>query len=162
MGTTCLHHLARGAVAFERACKVCYNRCYLAATAHCILYAAYHTQNPGEVKGRRWRSYSAVNRRARHRAEDLRSKAARVLDLFNLDGRVAVVIGGSGGIGEDISLAGAGAGANVAVVGRGLDRCQRVADGIELLDREALAINSDATRFGQLQEYGSELRTVSG
>ncbi len=84
--------------------------------------------------------------------EDLRSKAAGVLNLFKLDGRVAVVIGGSGGIGEAICLAYAGAGANVAVVGRRLDRCQQVAEDVESLGREALAIRADATQFEQLQK----------
>ncbi len=89
--------------------------------------------------------------------KDLTSKAAAVLDLFKLDGRVAVVIGGSGGIGEAICLAYAGAGANVAVLGRRLDRCQDVAKEIERLGREAMAISADATKFEELQQMAQQV-----
>lgn len=83
---------------------------------------------------------------------ELVSKAARVLDLFALDGRVALIVGGSGGLGEAIGLALAGAGANVAILGRRLAQCQRVAAEVESLGRQALAISADATRFVALQE----------
>lgn len=83
---------------------------------------------------------------------DLVSRAAHVLDLFKLDGQVAIVIGGSGGIGQAISLAFAGAGANVAVVGRRLELCRQVATQVESLGREALAMSADATRFASLQQ----------
>jgi len=82
---------------------------------------------------------------------DLVSRAAHVLDLFRLDGRVALVVGGSGGLGEAIVLAFAGAGANVAIVGRRLDKCEKVAAEVESLGRGALALSADATRLAELQ-----------
>jgi NAD(P)-dependent dehydrogenase (short-subunit alcohol dehydrogenase family) len=83
---------------------------------------------------------------------ELVAKAAQVLNLFRLDGRVAVVIGGSGGLGEAMCLAFAGAGANVAVVSRRLPECGRVAADVESLGQEALAVAADATSFSSLQQ----------
>jgi NAD(P)-dependent dehydrogenase (short-subunit alcohol dehydrogenase family) len=83
---------------------------------------------------------------------DLLNDASKVLDLFRLDGRVAVVIGGSGGLGKAIALGFAGAGARVAVVSRRLERCQEVADQIEEIGGKAIAISADATAFVSLQQ----------
>lgn len=52
-------------------------------------------------------------------------------DIFRLDGLVAIVPGGSGGIGSRVSRALAGAGAAVAVVGRSTERAQAVVDAIQ-------------------------------
>lgn len=51
-------------------------------------------------------------------------------ELFNLDGKVALVTGGSRGIGEAIAKLLASAGAHVIVSSRKLDDCQKVADDI--------------------------------
>ncbi len=83
---------------------------------------------------------------------DLVSRAAHVLDLFRLDGRVALVVGGSGGLGEAMALTFAGAGANVAILGRHLDKCEAVAEEVESLGRGALALSADATHFTDLQK----------
>jgi len=57
--------------------------------------------------------------------------------LFDLTGKVAVVTGGNGGIGRDIVLGLAGAGASVAILGRNSDKNQEVL--AELKDRGARA-----------------------
>ena len=52
-------------------------------------------------------------------------------DLFRLDGKVAVVIGGSGGIGEIMAAGLAGQGAKVAVTGRNMAKLEAIAKKIQ-------------------------------
>ena len=67
-------------------------------------------------------------------------------DLFNLTGKVAVVVGGAGGIGNAIALGLAEYGADIVVASRKLDSLERVADEIRALGRKALAITVDVTQ----------------
>jgi NAD(P)-dependent dehydrogenase (short-subunit alcohol dehydrogenase family) len=60
-------------------------------------------------------------------------------ELFDLSGRVAIVTGGSRGLGRSIALGLAQAGADVVVTSRKLDACVRVAHEVEALGRRALA-----------------------
>ncbi len=68
------------------------------------------------------------------------------LARFRLEERVAVVSGGAGGIGRRLSLALAGAGARVAVLGRSAAEATGLAAEIEALGSEALLVSSDVTR----------------
>ena len=83
---------------------------------------------------------------------NLVAKASKILDLFRLDGRVALIVGGSGGLGEAMGLAFAGAGAGVAILGRRLDKCEAVAREVESLGAQALAVDADATQFIELEQ----------
>lgn len=60
--------------------------------------------------------------------------------LFDLTGRVAVVTGGSRGLGREMVLAFAAQGADVVIASRKLDNCERVAAEVEALGRRALPI----------------------
>ncbi|HET8571562.1 MAG TPA: SDR family oxidoreductase [Candidatus Limnocylindria bacterium] len=68
------------------------------------------------------------------------------LARFRLDGRVAVVSGGTGGIGRRLSVAFAGAGARVAVVGRSAEQAGDIAEAISEAGSEALLVNADLVR----------------
>ena len=67
------------------------------------------------------------------------------LDLFSLDGRVALVVGGGGGIGAPIAEAFAGAGARVAVAGRTQAPLEAAVGRIEAAGSEGLAVTVEAT-----------------
>jgi NAD(P)-dependent dehydrogenase (short-subunit alcohol dehydrogenase family) len=63
--------------------------------------------------------------------------------LFDLGGKVALVIGGHGGIGRAIAFGLADAGADVAVASRNLDALQATVRDIELKGRKSLAVTVD-------------------
>ena len=74
-------------------------------------------------------------------------------DLFRLDGRVALVTGGSKGLGEIIAVALSGAGADVAITSRNLEECQAAATRISAhTDGKVVAIAADAARRDQVEE----------
>jgi NAD(P)-dependent dehydrogenase (short-subunit alcohol dehydrogenase family) len=72
-----------------------------------------------------------------------------VSELFDLGGKVALVTGGSRGLGREMVLAFARAGADVVVTSRKLDACERVAAEVEDLGRRAWAY---ACHVGHWQE----------
>ncbi|MCU1359150.1 MAG: putative oxidoreductase [Ilumatobacteraceae bacterium] len=61
-------------------------------------------------------------------------------DLFDMSGKVAVVTGGSRGLGREMVLAFAQHGADVVIASRKLDNCQAVADEVRALGRRALPV----------------------
>lgn len=65
--------------------------------------------------------------------------------LFDLGGRVAVVIGGTTGIGRALSLGLADAGADVVASSRRAEQVDRIAIAIEAKGRKTLRIASDVT-----------------
>jgi len=68
------------------------------------------------------------------------------LARFRLDGRVAIVSGGTGGIGSRLSLALGGVGAKVAVLGRSAGEANGIAKQIADLGSEALLVTADVTK----------------
>ena len=67
------------------------------------------------------------------------------LDIFSLDGRVAVVTGGGGGIGSALAVAFAEAGAKVAVAGRNAEPLEAVVARLNEAGGEGLAVTADVT-----------------
>ena len=76
-------------------------------------------------------------------------------DLFDLTDRVAVVTGGSRGLGRQMALAFADHGADVVIASRKLDNCEQVAQEVRAKGRKALAVAyhagswSDADRLAE-------------
>ena len=60
--------------------------------------------------------------------------------LFDLTGKVALVTGGSRGLGREMVLAFASAGADVVIASRKLDNCKALAEEIEATGRRALPV----------------------
>jgi NAD(P)-dependent dehydrogenase (short-subunit alcohol dehydrogenase family) len=65
------------------------------------------------------------------------------LQMYNLEGRVALVTGGGHGIGRHLSVGLAEAGADVIVVGRKLQPLQEVAEVIESMGRRSWVFQAD-------------------
>jgi NAD(P)-dependent dehydrogenase (short-subunit alcohol dehydrogenase family) len=72
--------------------------------------------------------------------------------LFALDGKVAVVIGGTSGIGHALSLGLAEAGADVIAASRGEEAVQKTASEIEALGRRTLRIRADVGDRASLEK----------
>lgn len=68
-------------------------------------------------------------------------------DLFDLTGKVALVTGGSRGLGREIVLAFARAGADIIVASRKQESCDEVAAQVEGLGRRALAVSCHVGRW---------------
>ena len=73
-----------------------------------------------------------------------------VADLFDLTGKVALITGGSRGLGREVALAFARAGADVVVASRKLDTCEATAAAIEALGRRALPYACHVGRWDDL------------
>ena len=73
-------------------------------------------------------------------------------ELFNLDGKVAMVTGSTRGLGEVAALALANAGADVAVCGRNRDDLDRVSKAIRDLGNESAGFFLDVTATKSVQE----------
>ena len=86
------------------------------------------------------------------------------LKLFDLNGRVAIVTGGNGGIGRSLALGCAGAGAAVAILGRNEEKNQRVLGELQEIGNPALALRADLTQRDQhepaIQEIERQLGSV--
>ena len=73
-------------------------------------------------------------------------------DLFDLSGKVAIVVGGHGGIGRAQALGLADAGADVVVSSRSMEKLAEVAKEIEEKGRKSVAITADITREKPVQD----------
>ena len=83
-------------------------------------------------------------------------------DLFDLTGRVAVVIGGTGVLGGAVSEGLAGAGAAVAVLGRSQERGAARVAAIEERGGKAAAITVNATELASIREAATEVERQLG
>ncbi|MCU1495234.1 MAG: short-chain dehydrogenase/reductase [Acidimicrobiaceae bacterium] len=85
-----------------------------------------------------------------------------VLDMFALDGKVAVVTGGSRGLGRAFALALAEAGADVAVTATSQEGAERTANQIRELGRRSLAIEADVRNPARAEETVNRVNSELG
>jgi len=94
-----------------------------------------------------WRT--AAKKRANERVAE--SELALSMGLFDLSGRVAVVTGGTTGLGRAIALGLAEAGADVVASSRRQGQVEKVAAEIEALGRRSLRVTSDVVDRAKVQ-----------
>ena len=68
-------------------------------------------------------------------------------DLFDLTGKVALVTGGSRGLGRAMALGFAAHGADLIIASRKLDACEAVANEIRAMGRRAVAVAANVSRW---------------
>ncbi len=84
-------------------------------------------------------------------------------DLFSLDGRVAVVTGGSSGIGAEMALALARAGARVVLVARDAARLGSAADGLKAAGGSGAAwVSADLASRAEVSRAAEEAAAAFG
>ena len=81
---------------------------------------------------------------------------------FSLDGKVALVTGGSRGIGKAAALGLARAGADVVVASRKLPDLEKVAEEIRGLGRKSLAVEAHVARVEQINNLVSKVKEEFG
>ena len=72
--------------------------------------------------------------------------------LFDLTGKVALVTGGSRGLGREMVLAFAAAGADVVIASRKLDNCEALAEEVEANGRRALPVACHVGHWSECDE----------
>jgi NAD(P)-dependent dehydrogenase (short-subunit alcohol dehydrogenase family) len=81
--------------------------------------------------------------------------AAGPASLFDLTGKVALVTGGSRGLGREMVLAFAAAGADVVIASRKLDSCEELAAEVEATGRRALPVACHVGHWDECAELAS-------
>ncbi|HWQ31504.1 MAG TPA: 3-oxoacyl-[acyl-carrier-protein] reductase [Blastocatellia bacterium] len=82
--------------------------------------------------------------------------------MFNLTGQIALVTGGSQGIGRAAALVLAGLGADVAVMARTAEKCEAVAEEIRAKGRRALAVPGDLAQPEEIEAAAKRVAAELG
>jgi NAD(P)-dependent dehydrogenase (short-subunit alcohol dehydrogenase family) len=75
-----------------------------------------------------------------------------MMKKFDLTGKVAIVTGGGGGIGQTLAISLAEAGADVAVTSRKLEHLEAVSKGIRSQGKKAFAVSTDVSQQKSVEE----------
>lgn len=81
---------------------------------------------------------------------------------LSLEGKVALVTGGSRGIGKEIALTFADAGADLAISGRKLQDLEKVADEIRKLGKKCLPVSAHARKVEELKHLVDQVMETFG
>jgi len=84
------------------------------------------------------------------------------VSYLSLEGKVALITGGSRGIGRSIALQFADAGADVVVSGRKLPDLEKVADEIRKMGRRSLAVSAHNAKMEDLKNLMSRVKKEFG
>ncbi|MCS7459393.1 SDR family oxidoreductase [Paenibacillus doosanensis] len=84
------------------------------------------------------------------------------MNLFDLTGKTAVIIGGNSTLGGAMAVALGGHGADVAVVGRNAEKSEAVAKRIEEAGGKAKCFTADATKAEDLQKVLEDVLAWTG
>jgi NAD(P)-dependent dehydrogenase (short-subunit alcohol dehydrogenase family) len=79
-----------------------------------------------------------------------------VLDLFKLDGKVAIVTGASSGLGVAFAEALADAGANIAICARRVEKLEETRKKVEATGRRCIAVQADVAKPEDCQRVVDE------
>ena len=85
-----------------------------------------------------------------------------VLDRFRLDGKRMFITGGSRGLGREMSLAIAEAGADVALCGRDAETLQATADEVRARGRQAWTFSGDVSQPEQCEQLCHQVLETCG
>ena len=83
-------------------------------------------------------------------------------NLFDLNGRVAIITGGNGGIGRSLALGCASAGASVAIVGRNEEKNRQVLAELREIGNPAMALRVDLAQRDQHEPAMQEIENQLG
>jgi NAD(P)-dependent dehydrogenase (short-subunit alcohol dehydrogenase family) len=84
------------------------------------------------------------------------------LNLFDLTGKTAVIIGGNSTLGGSMCVALAGHGAKVAIVGRNMEKSEAVKKEVEEVGGEAKCFSADAVSYEDLNRVLAEVLEWTG
>ncbi|MFW2829189.1 SDR family NAD(P)-dependent oxidoreductase [Sphingomonas sp. ID0503] len=85
-----------------------------------------------------------------------------MIDLFDLSGKVALITGGSRGLGLEMALAFADAGADVIVASRKIEACEEAAEKIRAKGRRALALSVHAGKWEEVDRLVEDAYAAFG
>lgn len=74
-----------------------------------------------------------------------------MFNLFDLTNKTAIVTGGGSGLGKQMAIALAEAGANVVVCSRKVEMCQKTSEQIKEIGRSSVALRCDITKIEDIQ-----------
>ena len=85
-----------------------------------------------------------------------------VKSLFSMEGKNVIVTGSAQGLGKEMALALAEAGANIALVDRNEQGAKNVAKEIENIGRKALVIKTELSQIGEIKKMVKEVKDSFG